>query len=43
MSFHKEGGKIWANSMEVPLPASDTAVLTAIESDILRPEVITAA
>jgi site-specific DNA recombinase len=41
-SFHLRGSSVCSNSLEVPMPASDLAVLKAIETDILQPEVITA-
>ena len=40
-SFHLRGSSVCANSLEVPMPASDVAVLSAIEQDVLRPEVVT--
>ena len=42
-SFHLRGSAVCSNSLEVPMPASDLAVLSAIEADILRPEIITKA
>ena len=42
-AHHKRGKAVCTNSMGVPMLARDTAVLKAIESDVLRPEVITAA
>jgi hypothetical protein len=42
-SFHLRGSSVCTNSLEVPMPASDAAVLAAIEQDVLRPEIITAA
>jgi hypothetical protein len=41
-AHHKRGRAVCTNSMDVPMPASDTAVLTAIEGDTLRPDVIRA-
>jgi hypothetical protein len=41
-SFHLRGSTVCPNSLEVPMPTSDVAVLDAIESDILRPEIISA-
>lgn len=45
-AHHKRGKAVCANSMDAPMfgvKGADTEVLTAIERDILRPEVITAA
>jgi site-specific DNA recombinase len=44
-SFHKRGNAVCRNSMDAPMlgvKGADTTVLTAIEQDILRPEIITA-
>lgn len=42
-SFHCSGSSVCANSLEVPLERSETAVLAAIERDVLRPDVVATA
>ena len=42
-AHHKRGPSVCANALKVPMAAADTAILAAIESDVLRPEVVDAA
>ncbi len=42
-AHHKRGPSVCANALKVPMAAANTAILAAIESDVLRPEVVDAA
>ena len=41
-SFHLRGASVCTNSLEAPMPRSDEAVLGAIRSDVMNPDVIAA-
>ena len=41
-SFHLRGTSVCTNSLEVPMPRSDEAVLGAIRGDVMNPDVIAA-
>jgi hypothetical protein len=40
MTRHLRGNAIWTNALEVRLADADEAVLTAVEHDVLRVEVL---
>ena len=42
-AYHRRGKSVCANSLTVPMEATDDAVLTVVEDAILRPEVVEAA
>jgi hypothetical protein len=42
-SFHHRGKTVCANSLEMPLQAAEDAVLTALERELLDPEILEAA
>ena len=42
-AHHKRGPSVCANALKVPMATANSAILTAIESDVLRPEVVEAA
>ena len=42
-AHHKRGLSVCANALKVPMAAENTAILAAIENDVLRPEVVDAA
>ena len=42
-AHHKRGPSVCANALKVPMATANAAILTAIESNVLRPEVVEAA
>ena len=42
-AHHKRGPSVCANALKVPMATANAAILTAIEHDVLRPEVVDAA